>query len=411
MATSVKLELEADGVVVHTPHTPPRGLFLSWRWLQDHRPSAVDSRVSQRTRVHYGPARRPLEVGLDATETKLLVQFEKKESAETTESAEIFDLDWLIALARSPQQDPVVPPPVAWSVSGFTAEQAFTADWRSLQTDADLLLLFLTAVHRDGFAFIDAVPPTQADTHTIAETLGYVRRSLYGDTWKIEANLQFQDSAYTNEAIDLHTDGTYMFDPPGYQLFHVLAFDGQGGETVLGDGFGAWEDVREHQPALAPLLAETPLPWVYFGKNFLDRQLYLETRAPLIQLDQATGMFRAMRYNPHDRGPFWMDREQQAAFYGALDALETRLQDPARQCRFRLGPGRALLFDNWRTLHARTAFTGHRLLTGAYINREDGEGCLRHLAARRPWPLLQTREAPVRDPDTNPGINPGRAPG
>ncbi len=397
MATSVKLELEADGVGVHTPHTPPRGLFFSWRWLQDHRLGAVDPRVSQRTRVHYGPAQRPLEVRLDATETKLLVQFENKDPAE------VFDLDWLIALAGNPQtghppQDAVVPPPVAWSVSGFTAEHAFTADWRALQTDADLLRLFLTAVHRDGFAFIDAVPPTQADTHKIAETLGYVRRSLYGDTWKIEANLQFQDSAYTNEAIDLHTDGTYMFDPPGYQLFHVLAFDGQGGETVLGDGLGAWEDVREHHPTLAPLLAETPLPWVYFGKNFLDRPLYLETRAPLIQLDPETAQFRAIRYNPHDRGPFWMDREEQAAFYSALDALETRLQDPARQCRFRLRPGRALLFDNWRTLHARTAFTGHRLLTGAYINREDGEGCLRHLAARRPWPLLQTRDASGKNP-------------
>ena len=36
-------------------------------------------------------------------------------------------------------------------------------------------------------------------------------------------------------------------------------------------------------------------------------------------------------------------------------------------------PGDAMLFDNWRVLHGRTAYTGHRHLCGAYVNREDFE--------------------------------------
>ncbi len=36
-------------------------------------------------------------------------------------------------------------------------------------------------------------------------------------------------------------------------------------------------------------------------------------------------------------------------------------------------PGDAVLFDNWRVLHGRLAYTGHRHLAGGYINREDYE--------------------------------------
>ena len=36
-----------------------------------------------------------------------------------------------------------------------------------------------------------------------------------------------------------------------------------------------------------------------------------------------------------------------------------------------------MLFDNWRVLHGRLSYTGHRHLCGAYVNREDYESRLR----------------------------------
>ena len=42
-----------------------------------------------------------------------------------------------------------------------------------------------------------------------------------------------------------------------------------------------------------------------------------------------------------------------------------------------LRPGDALLFDNWRALHGRRAYTGKRTLCGAYLNHEDFESRLR----------------------------------
>jgi trimethyllysine dioxygenase len=57
--------------------------------------------------------------------------------------------------------------------------------------------------------------------------------------------------------------------------------------------------------------------------------------------------------------------------------LETLLGDHRLQWRRANPPGEAMLFDNWRVLHGRTAYTGHRHLCGGYVNREDYESRLR----------------------------------
>ena len=70
-----------------------------------------------------------------------------------------------------------------------------------------------------------------------------------------------------------------------------------------------------------------------------------------------------------------------AAFYRALKAFDALANDPALVYQRRLEPGTALLFDNWRVLHGRLAYRGHRRLAGAYLNKEDVESRLRVLQA------------------------------
>ena len=43
------------------------------------------------------------------------------------------------------------------------------------------------------------------------------------------------------------------------------------------------------------------------------------------------------------------------------------LQRPERHLQYQLMPGSAVIFDNWRILHARQAFTGKRRIAGCYI--------------------------------------------
>ncbi len=69
----------------------------------------------------------------------------------------------------------------------------------------------------------------------------------------------------------------------------------------------------------------------------------------------------------------WHDDSEIEEFYDALRAWDNVLTRPSEEVWFPLKPGRALIFDNWRVLHGRAAFTGHRRMSGGYINRDDYE--------------------------------------
>ena len=84
-----------------------------------------------------------------------------------------------------------------------------------------------------------------------------------------------------------------------------------------------------------------------------------------------------MSFNNADRAPFSLPIDEMRTFYAALRAFERRVNDERLQWRRVNRPGDAMVFDNWRVLHGRLGYTGHRHLCGCYINREDFESRLR----------------------------------
>jgi len=99
---------------------------------------------------------------------------------------------------------------------------------------------------------------------------------------------------------------------------------------------------------------------------------------PVLRHDH-TGQLVQVSFNNYDRAPFLLPEGEMIAFYDALRAFDLIANDPAMQWRHVLAPGEALLFDNWRVLHGRFAYTGERRLCGGYVNREDVESRLRQL--------------------------------
>ena len=59
--------------------------------------------------------------------------------------------------------------------------------------------------------------------------------------------------------------------------------------------------------------------------------------------------------------------------YQGIRVVDSMFNDRANQWRYTLAAGEALVFDNWRVLHGRTAYKGRRKMAGAYLNREDLE--------------------------------------
>jgi trimethyllysine dioxygenase len=249
-----------------------------------------------------------------------------------------------------------------------------------IMSSDDGLLRWLSLVDEYGFALASGVPPTSEATKALVTRIGYVRESIFGGMWDFTANMAFQDTAYTSAAIGPHTDGTYTNDPPGYQMFHCLKFDGSGGESTLVDGFKIAEEIRRGDPIAFEVLSTVKVPAHYLGDG-----VHLRGEHPVIGLDH-NGDVVQIAYNNYDRAPFRLPTPRMNAFYRALKLFNRMINDPANEIGMRLAPGTALLFDNWRTLHGRHAYQGVRWLCGAYLNKEDFDSKLRVLrtAARKP---------------------------
>jgi len=248
----------------------------------------------------------------------------------------------------------------------------------AFMSDEAVVKQFLEQVVRVGFSFVEGVPGTPEATQAVAARIAYTRQTIFGGYWDFTANLEHKDTAYTSLAIGPHTDGTYSLDAPGYQMFHCLAAECTGGENVLIDGFRIAEILRHDKPAEFQLLSEIAIPGQYIDAS---RGIHLMARRPLFRIDDS-GQLVQVSYNNYDRAPFALPPERQRAFYRALGSFHALCHDESLQHRRRLLPGSVLLFDNWRVLHARDAYSGYRRLAGVYLNKEDVESRLRSLRAR-----------------------------
>ncbi|EHL02601.1 putative Trimethyllysine dioxygenase [Glarea lozoyensis 74030] len=156
-------------------------------------------------------------------------------------------------------------------------------------------------------------------TDKISYTLWYLAFELWkiyaltflGGFYDFTSDLTMKDTAYTSQALAAHTDTAYFTDPAGLQMFHLLSHtEGTGGKSLLIDGFKA---------------AQT-----------LERE-----------------------------------DEEAAHWYDAARKFDEILKRKDMEYWAQLEPGRPLIFDNWRVLHGRSAFTGKRRICGGYINHDD----------------------------------------
>ena len=237
------------------------------------------------------------------------------------------------------------------------------------------LARWLELTEEYGFALATDAPATTEATQAVIERVGYLRQTIFGGFWDFSANLAFKDTAYTPVAIGPHTDGTYAIDSPGYQVFHCLQHDGTGGENTLVDGFRVAQEIRNTDPQAFEVLTSVRVPCHYLGDG-----VHLRAEHPVIELDDQ-GELRQVAYNNYDRAPFRLPVARMNEFYRALTLWDRLVNDPRFEIAIKLNPGTVLLFDNWRTLHGRRAYTGFRRLCGAYLNKEDFDSRLRVLRA------------------------------
>lgn len=176
-------------------------------------------------------------------------------------------------------------------------------------------------------------------------------------------NTNTDQLGYTDAPIQLHTDQPFLERPPRYQLLQGVRVADIGGDSLLADARAAFRWLEADDAHAADLLASVPVRFHRKQRSF-ERVVV----APLVaRRGDDDFLVRSSYFTlaPHDL-PF----ARMLDFYRAHDGFIRLLRDPRHHRRVRLGPGDWLLYDNHRTLHGRTGFTGARWVRGIYFDTE-----------------------------------------
>lgn len=237
-------------------------------------------------------------------------------------------------------------------------------------------------IRRFGLVFVTGVPfQTGEATKQLLEKIAFIRETHYGGFYDFIPDLAMADTAYTNIALGAHTDTTYFSDPAGLQAFHMLSHvadaaakdsptgSNLGGQSLLVDGFHAANTLKQEDPKAFEVLTRAKLPWHASGNEGIT--IAPDKLYPVLEVDERTGNMHRVRWNNDDRGVVPFTQAGGAEWYEAARKWHSILTRKDMEYWFQLKPGNLLIFDNWRVLHGRAAFTGVRRMCGGYINRDD----------------------------------------
>lgn len=349
--------------------TPER---FDWRWLRDHGEDPESFAADNRQRLVDTFA---IPADLRGTATEL----------SDAEAGAVVQIEWshdlrptwvsVATLRQVASLDDTELSPTLWDSA--TAPDPTPHTVADLLSDDDVLRDWLDGVERYGFATLTGFEGELAEAEVLARRIAYPRHTIFGSMWPLSSELRdHDDSAYSQTFLAPHTDGTYCHDAPGLQMFCCVDRDGDGGESILVDGFAVAEKLRRERPELFATLAAVLVP-----AHYIETGIELRASHPTIRLDRA-GRVRQVSFNNYDRSPFRLPQNEMDEFYEAYGEWNRLVNDPANQILIRLDSGDVLLFDNWRTLHGRAAYTGSRFFVGCYHNREDFESRRRTLASK-----------------------------
>ncbi|KAH8552225.1 trimethyllysine dioxygenase [Umbelopsis sp. PMI_123] len=297
------------------------------------------------------------------------------------EHKSVYEWTWLKNHSYNPplegKGDLTSPKPILWDAS--IAKAPPIVPYEDVMTTKAGLAKWLNNIEVYGFSFVDGVPISLEATEQLARHICFIRESHYSPgLWDFTSDLAHADTAYTDLALNAHTDTTYFSDPVGLQMFHKLEFDGTGGESLLVDGFKVAQNLKENHPEAYETLSNLRIPTHSAGD---EKVMIVPTpRENPILNHLPDGSLYQIRYNNDDRSTLSnLTSKQVDQFYDALRKWNEELTSERNQYWEGLEPGRVVVFDNWRVLHGRASFTGHRRLCGAYLNRDDFKSRVRSI--------------------------------
>jgi len=164
---------------------------------------------------------------------------------------------------------------------------------------------------------------------------------------------------------------------------------------LLVDGFYVASILKDLDPSLYTLLSTIPVPAHAAGEPSSIYRPSPPSGYPVLNHDALTGVLSQVRWNNDDRSVInHLTPDLVEEWYEAIRMWNKLLKSPDSEFWIQLTPGTAVVVDNHRVLHGRSAFDGRRTMCGAYIGVDEYRSKLAVLCEKyAPDPVsLDTRD-------------------
>ncbi|XP_055644120.1 gamma-butyrobetaine dioxygenase-like [Toxorhynchites rutilus septentrionalis] len=300
-----------------------------------------------------------------------------------------FGCEWLLqrrftdASGRDYLREWYRPPPQLWGredfknvISSFEFSDVINCD--------EALQSWIEALVRYGTVMIRNAPLTELECRRLAERVGFIRKTHYGEEFIVKAKEGTSNVAYLSTPLQMHTDLPYYDYKPGCNLLHCLVQSrSEGGQNLIADAFFVADMMRRDFPAEYQTLTETLINWTDIGED-AGGQFHSIYRAPVICIGRDGNLERINHSVPQRDSFFNVQLDRVEPWYRAMSRFVQLIHREA--VAFKTAPGDILTFSNVRMVHGRTGYTdtdvNTRHIVGAYLDWDEIYSKLRVLKAR-----------------------------
>lgn len=135
----------------------------------------------------------------------------------------------------------------------------------------------------NGCAFIHNAPHNETACRQIANLVGFIKKTHYGEEFIVRTRTTTNNAAYLAAPLQMHTDLPCYEYKPGVSILHCLVQSkSAGAANLVVDGFYVAEKLKKEYPAYYRILTETLVNWSDYGveEGNAFQKVY---RAPVIR--------------------------------------------------------------------------------------------------------------------------------
>lgn len=291
----------------------------------------------------------------------------------------MFELDWLKKRNFSADNREIYlktfyrPAKKLWSKNDF-AEVLKYFDFAKIIEDDRELHDWLNCLSTNGVAIIRNTPQTELEARKIADRVGFIRRTHYGEEFMVKAKEGTSNVAYLSSPLQMHTDLPYYQHVPGVNLLHCLVQSkSNGAQNLLADAFYVANLMKKEFPEEFRSLSNVVVNWSDIGKEDTGPPFHSIYRAPMICIDYDNQIERINHSIPQRDSFFTVPVQEVKGWYRALAKFVELIHLEAVE--FKTEEGTILCFDNIRLVHGRKKYEdasgNYRHIVGAYLDWDE----------------------------------------